>query len=129
MIPEAERDERVKLALRTDPDVQSAILAWAVKGCLEWQQRGLDVPASRPRLHRRVPAEKTRCATGSPTAAAADPDAWTSTAELRASYEQWCETNGEKPLSRQEARNPTRSQGLPAESPDGTRGRRGIRVN
>jgi putative DNA primase/helicase len=44
VIPEAERDDRVKLLLRSVPDVQSAILAWAVHGCLEWQRRGLAVP-------------------------------------------------------------------------------------
>jgi P4 family phage/plasmid primase-like protien len=39
-IPEEERDPYVKARLVSDPDVRAAVLAWAVPGCLEWQERG-----------------------------------------------------------------------------------------
>lgn len=40
-IPKAERDPAVKEVIKTDPDCRAAVLAWAVKGCLEWQKVGL----------------------------------------------------------------------------------------
>jgi len=43
-IPEKKRDPKVKATLR-DPEIAGpAILAWAVRGCLLWQQCGLSVP-------------------------------------------------------------------------------------
>lgn len=45
-IPLEERDPSVKAAL-IDPDLSGpALLAWAVQGCLDWQNSGLRVPAS-----------------------------------------------------------------------------------
>ena len=44
VIPEADRDGSVKATLRRDPRAHAAILAWAVRGCVEWQERGLDPP-------------------------------------------------------------------------------------
>jgi putative DNA primase/helicase len=43
-IPEEERDPSLKQKLKGDPEIRSAILAWAVEGALEWQERGLQVP-------------------------------------------------------------------------------------
>jgi len=43
-IPEAERDSSVKRILKNTEEVGSAILAWVVKGCLSWQERGLEEP-------------------------------------------------------------------------------------
>src|SRR5262249_17900430 len=43
-IPESERDPEVKRRLQHDPEVQAAILAWAVEGALVWQQDGLLIP-------------------------------------------------------------------------------------
>ena len=44
-VPEAERDPTLKHRFKTDPEIRAAILAWAVQGCLDWQQHGLDIPA------------------------------------------------------------------------------------
>jgi putative DNA primase/helicase len=43
-IPEGQRDPALKHKLRDDPDVRSAILAWALEGSLAWQKEGLQVP-------------------------------------------------------------------------------------
>ncbi len=49
-IPEADRDPAIKATLRNDPAARSALLAWGLQGCLDWQSRGkgrqgLAVPA------------------------------------------------------------------------------------
>ena len=43
-IPPEKRDPKVKASLQKDPDVQEAILAWMVAGCLEWLDGGLAAP-------------------------------------------------------------------------------------
>lgn len=40
VIPENLRDPEVKKMLTNDSEVRSALLSWAVKGCLDWQKRG-----------------------------------------------------------------------------------------
>jgi putative DNA primase/helicase len=44
IIDEGVRDEKVKLTLRDDPRAHAAVLAWAMRGCLEWQRTGLAAP-------------------------------------------------------------------------------------
>ncbi len=99
VIPEAERDERVKLRLRTDPDVHAAILAWAVNGCLEWQRHGLAPPASVLDYTAEYRSENDPLRDWLADACQLDTDAWTPTAELRAAYENWCTSNGEKAIA------------------------------
>ena len=41
VIPETKRDPEIKRHLRDDPEARSALLAWAVAGCLAWQRHGL----------------------------------------------------------------------------------------
>jgi putative DNA primase/helicase len=45
-IPEEDRDPILKQRLKDDPEVRSAILAWAVQGALDWQRHELGVPQS-----------------------------------------------------------------------------------
>jgi putative DNA primase/helicase len=98
VIPEAERDDRVKLSLRTDPDVQAAILAWAVQGCLDWQDGGLRIPQVVRDYTAEYRAENDPLRDFLADACELDPAAWISTKDLRHAYETWAETNGEKPL-------------------------------
>jgi putative DNA primase/helicase len=129
VIPESERDERVKLRLRTDPDVQAAILAWAVRGCLEWQERGLDVPDCVRDYTNEYRAENDPLRDWLADCCELDPGAWTSTADLRHSYEGWCQANGEdRPVSAKRLGTLLAARGLAEERPSGVRGRSGIRV-
>ena len=129
MIPEAERDERIKLALRTDPAVQTAILAWAIKGCLKWQQVGLDVPQCVRDYTDEYRAENDPLRDWLADCCEPDPLAWTSTADLRKSYETWCETNGEKPVSATKLGGLLDAKGFRATRSQGIRGREGIRAS
>jgi putative DNA primase/helicase len=98
-IPEAERDERVNLELRTNPDVQAAILAWAVQGCLAWQRIGLAVPDCVRDYTAEYRAENDPIRDWLDDCCELDNEAWTSAAKLRTSYEGSCEANGEKPIA------------------------------
>jgi putative DNA primase/helicase len=129
VIPEAERDERVRIELRTSPEVQSAILAWAVKGCLEWQKHGLKPPACVLDYTDDYRAENDPLREWLADSCQLDPEAWTSAAELRTSYETWCETNGEKPVGPKKLAATLTAKNCTSEkATDSTRGWKGIHV-
>jgi putative DNA primase/helicase len=44
-VPPDEQDAGLRDDLRHNPRARAAVLAWAVEGCLAWQQRGLDPPS------------------------------------------------------------------------------------
>ncbi|HEX03559.1 MAG TPA: hypothetical protein ENH10_00160, partial [Bacteroidetes bacterium] len=46
VVPKAKRDPQIKAQLRNPEIAGPAILAWAVQGCLDWQKKGLQIPAS-----------------------------------------------------------------------------------
>ena len=123
VIPEAERDERVKLALRNDPAVQTAILAWAVRGCLEWQTARPRRPRRRPRLHRRLPRRKDPLRDWLADCTKVDPAAWTTTADAARELREWCQSNGEKPVTAKKLGTLLDAKGYPYEKSGGTRGR------
>ena len=128
VIPEAERDERVKLALRSDPAVQTAILAWAVQGCLEWQERGLDVPDVVRDYTAMYRAEQDPLCDWLADCCVTGPNTWTPIADIRLSYETWCEVNGERPISATKLGKLLDAKGYPNVKSGGTRGRTGICV-
>lgn len=98
VIPEQERDPEVKRRLTTGEPERSAILAWAVQGCLAWQKQGLAVP-ERVRAYTREYREENDPLRGWLTdACTLNATASTASAQLRHSYEQWCNDNGEKPI-------------------------------
>ena len=53
-VPESERDPTLEQRFNLDPEIRSAILAWAVKGALDWGDSGHQVP-ERVVLRRRIP--------------------------------------------------------------------------
>jgi putative DNA primase/helicase len=94
-IPEQERDPALKLRLKTNPEIQAAVLAWAVEGCLAWQQQGLNIP-ERVKLYTEdyrqendpfVDFFEERCLF--------EPKARVRRSELRQAYEHWARSNGE----------------------------------
>jgi len=97
-VPKEKRDNKLKKILKDDPDIKSAILSWAVRGCLMWQKDGLQVP------------EKVRLSTEDyrkevdPFLAFFDevcvfePNAWASTMNIYNAYQQWADNFGEQKL-------------------------------
>jgi putative DNA primase/helicase len=93
-IPEKDKDPRVKQRL-ADPGVSGpAILAWAVRGCLEWQRIGLAPPKSI------VDATEAYRATQDPLAdfiadcCVIEPSASCRSALLMQEYERWAKATG-----------------------------------
>ena len=91
-------DPKVKLHLRRDPKARSALLAWAVRGLLDWQRDGLghaaivDVRTSELRAEMNPIGEfvDARCVLGKVHVAGAK--------ELRTAYETWAKDTGAKPI-------------------------------
>jgi putative DNA primase/helicase len=95
-IPKEKRDPRVEATL-LDPAVGgSAILAWAVRGCREWQERGLDVPESITRATEAYRVENDPLRDFINGRFIVAPEAWITKAALRRAYETWCAENGNK---------------------------------
>jgi putative DNA primase/helicase len=128
VIPDDERDERVKIELRENPEVRSAILAWAVRGCLEWQQKGLAVPDCVRDYTDEYRAENDPLREWLGDCCLLDRESWTASAALRASYEAWCERNQEKPLGATAFRNALRGHKLEPDKRGSGRGWRGVEI-
>lgn len=94
-IPEQERDPQVKLQLKHDPQVQSAVLAWGLEGCLAWQQQGLAIPERVRHYTEEYRAENDQLADFFEERCAFEPRAVVRRSELRRAYEEWAKENGE----------------------------------
>ena len=98
-IPEGERDTELLEKLRREA---AGILAWAVDGCLAWQERGLAPP---DRVRQRTAAHRSD---SDPVAAFLDeccsfaPDGRVNANDLRERYERWCADSDETPLTQRE---------------------------
>jgi putative DNA primase/helicase len=99
VIPPEERDPELKRALRTDPAEQTAILAWLVQGCLQWQKRGLDVPERVTRYTAEYRQENDPLAEWITDECLLGEEHWTPAPALRAAYERWCEGAGIEPIN------------------------------
>ena len=95
-IPESERDPHLKEKLLEEAP---GILAWAVRGCLEWQRDGLKAPAEvlaatasyRSEMDTVEPFFDARCVI--------EPRATVKAGELYSAYKAWAEQAGETPIS------------------------------
>jgi phage/plasmid-associated DNA primase len=91
-IPVDERDGTLGEQLKAE---LPGILAWAIKGCLEWQERGLEPPP--------VVRDATAAYLEAEDALAAwiedvgehDPDHWENSQVLYRSWKSWCDRAGE----------------------------------
>ena len=135
VIPEDQRDPSVKRDLTNDPDVRSALLSWALAGCLDWQARG----GGRKGL---APPSVVETATATYrakqdtlgdwwedilTTHCLHKDAFTTASELRRGYEDWCEANGASPVYIQRFSAYLENKGLVKHRTKTERGWRGIK--
>jgi phage/plasmid-associated DNA primase len=96
VIPKERRDPTVKKQLKDPNDAGPGILAWAVKGCLRWQEERLQVPplveqateASRLDMDPLRQFFEDCCVFGNSLKVTA--------ARLHQEYETWCRENGER---------------------------------
>jgi putative DNA primase/helicase len=93
---EKQRDPRLLEKLKAEAP---GILAWLVRGCLEWQREGLNPPAE-------VRAATSEYRAGEDTlgqfivqCCLVAPQCRVQAGNIRAEYECWCEENGHRPVS------------------------------
>jgi putative DNA primase/helicase len=95
-IPESERDHTLLEKLKAE---LPGILRWAVEGCLEWQEYGLEPPAAvkiataeyREQMDTLAPFLEANCEQG--------PDAVVDAGTLYSAYTAWCTEAGERAVS------------------------------
>ncbi len=97
-IPPEEQDKGLVEKLKAE---LPGILAWAVRGCLEWQRDGLGVPEAVKQATEGYRAEMDTLAAFLDECCILTPDAKASATPLYAAYKQWCAGNGEAPLTQQ----------------------------
>jgi putative DNA primase/helicase len=95
-IPPGERDPYLAEKLRSE---FSGILAWAVRGCLDWQERGLNPPAAVLDATADYMAGEDAVGLWLEDRCISDETLCTSGAALFQDYRAWCERSGEKAAS------------------------------
>jgi putative DNA primase/helicase len=101
VVPEDRRDPKVKAALCDPEKCGSAILAWAVRGCLGWQRRGLVVPQSVFSATERYRLDQDPLKDFLADTCILKPEARMTSKDLWEAYRSWADQNGERyPISR-----------------------------
>lgn len=91
-IPPAERDKKLPEKLKTE---LAGVLAWAVKGCLSWQQEGLEPPREIIDATNQYKAESDVLAAFLDDCCVIDIKAKATGQALYDAYKQWCSQAGE----------------------------------
>ncbi len=99
-----ERDDTLKAHLAHDPDARSAILTWAVQGCLAWQHDGLQVPGTVTDATAAYRADQDPIGDFLADRCHLHPDLWALAKELRREYDEWADENGVSRQARLSAR-------------------------
>lgn len=74
------------------------ILAWMVRGCLDWQAKGLEQPAEVQDVTREYREEEDVLGQFLADRCVRDPAAQVYLKDLHQDYVQWCDANGERPM-------------------------------
>ncbi len=98
-IPETKQDKDLPEKLRAEAE---GILAWAVQGCLAWQQHGLGEPIAVQLATTSYQAESDQVTGFLDECSTTDTQARVKASELYAAYLAWAEANGDEPLSQRD---------------------------
>jgi putative DNA primase/helicase len=127
-IPEGEIDPDLKTKLLAEAP---GILAWMVRGCLDWQRIGLKEPVSIRRANQSYQEDEDVLGAFLEDRAVVEDGAWVSIADLYKEFEAWREAHGEEKQSAKafsqamaERRGIKRSR----QGPGGTRGFLGVQL-
>lgn len=120
---------------RRDPDLQAklkaewpAILAWAISGCLEWQQGGLQPPGAVRHASEAYLEPEDAVAAWLEEETEAEARSWESAGDLYASWRSWADRAGEHPGSKKRLAQALEARGFIPERRSDGRGYRGIRL-
>jgi putative DNA primase/helicase len=117
VVAEERRDPEVKRYLADPGGGGPAVLAWAVKGALDWQERGLQSCARVRRATAELRAEFDPIAEFLETCCVVGPGAEVPAGDLRTAYEQWASDWGAKPIDNREWGKRLRALGCESSSP------------
>ncbi len=98
-VPEEHRDKLLGDKLKS-PEERAGILAWAVRGCLEWLRDGLKPPEKIKAAVAEYRAAEDRIAPFLEDCCEIHPSGAVPAAQLYARYKAWAEGNGERPISK-----------------------------
>jgi putative DNA primase/helicase len=93
-IPPAEQNKKLPATLRRE---LAGILAWIVRGCLEWRREGLQAPDEVRRATGQYRAEMDVLAGFLAECCELDTGHWEYAKDLYECYKRWCDENGERP--------------------------------
>lgn len=112
-IPLELRDPNLQVKLRSE---LPGVLAWGVRGCLEWQAKGLGTcePVIAATAAYRSDQDSLGRFLGE--CVAMKDEAWVATTALRATYETWCRSSSEEALSQKALATALSGRGLVARS-------------
>ena len=126
-IPEAEQDKTLPETLRSE---LPGILAWIVRGCIEYLRDGLGEP------EQVMDATKVYRTDMDPLEAFIDeecvvrPEAWCKFAKLYSAYTRWCEESNEYPIKKRRFADRLTERGYERDvGTDGVKIRRGIALH
>lgn len=129
VVPESKRDPEVKATLSDPARSGAAILAWAVKGCLRWQQRGLVIPPVVQEATKHYRLEMDVLANFLEDCCVVGPDKWASSASLHEAYATWARENHEQhPLSKRALAERLKRHDFIDEKRSGARGWLGVGI-
>jgi putative DNA primase/helicase len=92
-IPPAEQDKKLLATLRHE---LPGILAWIVRGCLDWRREGLQAPDEVRKATGEYRAEMDVLAGFISECCEEGVDFWDYSKDLYETYKRWCEDNGER---------------------------------
>lgn len=125
VIPLEERDPDLLRKLEAE---SAGILAWLVRGCLDWQREGLGEPEAVQAATADYRDESDPLNDFLADCCELFANAWTHTADLRQAYERHCERTGAKPLGKHNFSASLKRHGVEPSRTAQSRGWQGVRL-